>query len=244
FDTGAIGIAERGFGKAILTVRRQGAGSGAASIDFAVPAGDATAGNDYQGAASGTLSWADGDANPKLIEFDIVDDGSVEGDEFFEVTLSNAVGADIDSNDVMRVDIFDGSGSNQAPNAVAGASQTANSGANVILSGSASNDPDGDALDYLWTQTLGPSVTISNAMSQNASFTAPTVTSDTLLRFQLRVTDPNGLTDTSTTSVTVRAQGSGGGAFGGSGGGAPGWPLLLAASIAAAWRRVTRTGAV
>ena len=243
FDRSTIGIAERGFGKAILTVRRQGSGSGAASVDFAVTAGDATAGNDYQGPANGTLNWADGDADPKLIEFDISDDGTVENDEFFEVTLSNAAGATMDAVDVLRVDIFDGSGSNQAPNAVAGSSQTVNSGATVTLSGGSSNDPDGDLLDYAWTQTMGTTVTISNAMSANASFTAPTVSSDTLLRFQLQVTDPNGLTDTATTSVTVRAEGGGGGAFGGGGGGAPGWPLLLAALLAAAWRRSSRTGA-
>lgn len=243
FDVDTVGIAERGFGKAVLVVRRQGSATGGATVDFAVTAGDASAGNDYQGPASGTLSWADGDADPKLIEYDIADDGFVESDEFFEVTLSNATGAGIDSTDVARITILDGRGSNQAPNAVAGASQTVSSGAIVTLAGGASNDPDGDALDYLWSQTMGPTVTINNAMSQNASFTAPTVSSDTLLRFQLQVTDPNGLSDTATTAVTVRAQGSGGGAFGGGGGGVPGWPLLLAAMLAAARRRLSRTGA-
>ena len=245
FDTATIGVAERGFGRAILTVRRQGSASGAASVDFAVTGGDATAGNDYQGPANGTLNWADGDANPKLIEFTIVDDGSGENDEFFEVSLSNAVGAGMSTNGVMRVDVFDGAGANQAPNAVAGGSQTVNSGAVVTLGGGASNDPDGDVLDYAWTQTMGPTVTLNDATTSNATFTAPNVSSDTLLRFELQVTDPSGLSDTAIANVTVRAQGNGGGSFGGGGGGGkPGWPLLALLLTAVLWRRFSRTGAV
>ena len=51
--------------------------------------------------------------------------------------------------------------------------------------------------------------------ADTATFTAPTVTSDTLLRFSLQVTDPRGLSNTSTVSVTVRApdSSSGGGAL-------------------------------
>ena len=149
-----------------------------------------------------------------------------EGDEFFELTLSNASGATIGGSGVMRVNILDGSGFNQAPNAVAGGSQTVNIGDTVTLNGNQSNDPDGDNLSYEWTQTLGPAVTLSSADTSSASFTAPTVGSDTLLRFELRVSDTFGLEDVSTASVTVRSTANSGG---GSGGGSALWMLLLLA---------------
>ncbi len=85
----------------------------------------------------------------------------------------------------------------------------------MSLDGNGSNDPDGDVLSYQWTQTFGPTVTLENADSDTAAFTAPTVQSDTMLRFQLAVTDSSGLGATSVTTVTVLApdSSSGGGAL-------------------------------
>ena len=90
-----INSAESGFGKAVIVLQRTGSAIGAASVDYAAAGGDAAAGTDYQGVMSGTISWADGDADPKSLVFDIADDGVGEGAEFFEVTLSNASGATI-----------------------------------------------------------------------------------------------------------------------------------------------------
>ena len=111
----------------------------------------------------------------------------------------------------LRVDILDGSGSNAAPNAVAGANQTVGIGALVTLNGTSSNDPDGDTLTYSWTQTMGPAVTLNGANTSSASFTAPAVTSDTLFRFNLAVTDPSGLNDSADVAVTVTANAPGSG---------------------------------
>ena len=172
------------------------------------------------------LTWADGDADPKWIEYSIIDDGSGETDEFFELTLGNSTGGTVVGNGALRVNIADGAGSNASPIAIAGNNRTVNSGGQVTLDGSASNDPDGDALSYAWTQTLGPTVTLSGANTSNASFAAPTVTSDTLLRFSLTVSDPGGLSDSATVSVTVRSSGSP--SSGGGGGGAVSlWLLAL-----------------
>ena len=172
------------------------------------------------------LTWADGDADPKWIEYSIIDDGSGETDEFFEVTLGNATGGAIGGSSVFRVIIADGTGTNASPNAIAGSNRTVSSGAQVTLDGNGSNDPDGDALTYAWTQTLGPSVTLSGADTPNASFAAPTVSSDTLLRFSLAVSDPGGLSDSATVSVTVQSSNSS--SPGGGGGGALSlWLLAL-----------------
>lgn len=242
FDSADIAIAERGFGKAVVTVHRRGSALGVASVDYALANGDATASADFVGTTAGTINWADGDANPKTLVFDIVDDGAAESDEFFELNLAAPSGGTVGATSTVRVTILDGTGSNQAPNAVAGASQTVSSGASVTLSGGNSNDPDGDALSFQWSQILGPAVTISSADSATATFTAPSVTSDTLLRFQLVVTDPAGLSDVTTTNVTVRASTSS--SSGGGGGGAVSLALVVGLLVVLACRRRLRQATI
>jgi len=230
FKQGTIDIAERGFATAVAIIERTGSAVGASSVDYALSAGDADAGVDFIGATSGTVNWASGDADPRWLEFTIMDDGAAESSEFIELTLSNAVNASLGSQPTLRINIANGSGLNNAPNAVAGASQTVTSGATVALDGSTSNDPDGDALSYQWTQIAGDAVTLSNASTARASFVAPAVTSDRILRFELTVSDNGGLDNKATTSVTVRKIG---GKTGGSGGGSLGW-LMLAMLIGTA----------
>ena len=228
FSSGRVAVPERGFGLAVAVIERSGSATGAASVDYAITGGDASAGGDYTGPAGGTLNWADGDAVPKWIEYDISDDGTGESDEFIELTLSNVTGATLGTNTSLRIDLLDGTGSNSAPNAMAGASQIVSIGAQVSLNGGSSNDPDGDTLTYLWTQTMGPTVALSNADMASASFTAPSVTSDTLFRFNLAVTDPDGLNDSADVAVTVTANAAGIGGGGGGGGGAISlWLLAL-----------------
>jgi hypothetical protein len=220
FDRASIDIAERGFATAVAVLTRTGSASGAVSVDYSMSGGDADAGVDFQGATSGTLNWADGDANPKWLEFSIVDDGSGEADEFVELTLGNAVGTSL-RQATLRINIADGTGINNSPNAVAGSSQTVRSGTVVTLNGAQSNDPDGDAITHQWTQTAGMAVTLNNSSTASATFTAPDVTSDMMLRFQLTVSDTRGLTDVSDVSVTVRKPGKSGG-----GGGSLNWLVL------------------
>jgi hypothetical protein len=91
---------------------------------------------------------------------------------------------------------------NQPPTANAGADKTVNEGTAVSLPGSGS-DPDGTITSYAWTQTAGPTVTLSGANTATASFTAPQVTASTVLTFRLTVTDNGGATGTDTVNVTV-----------------------------------------
>lgn len=93
---------------------------------------------------------------------------------------------------------------NQAPTGAAGPDQSVAEAAGVTLDGSASSDPDGDALSYAWTQTSGPPVALAGATSPRASFTAPAVSgAPVVLGLQLAVTDPAGLAGTDSVSVTV-----------------------------------------
>ena len=92
-----------------------------------------------------------------------------------------------------------GGGGNQPPIASAGSDQTVQSGTTVTLDGSGSWDPNGDALTYHWTQTAGPSVTLSNPTAVKPTFTAPA--SAGTLTFQLVVND--GQVNSSPSSVNV-----------------------------------------
>lgn len=94
-------------------------------------------------------------------------------------------------------------GGNQAPIANAGPDQTVNEGALVNLNGSGSSDPNLDPITFLWTQTAGPVVTLSNPASVTPTFTAPQVSVNTVLTFQLIVNDGllSSLPDTANITV-------------------------------------------
>jgi hypothetical protein len=78
---------------------------------------------------------------------------------------------------------------NHAPVADAGAPQTVHSGTVVTLDGSASTDPDGDALAVAWLQVAGPAVTLTNAGTVSPVFTAPPIGGSATLTFRLTVGD-------------------------------------------------------
>lgn len=86
----------------------------------------------------------------------------------------------------------------------AGPGRTVIAGSTVRLSGEASVDPQGDALQYTWTQTAGPTVTLTGANTVNPSFIAPTVAANTALTFSLTVTDGSSAASApSTVTITV-----------------------------------------
>lgn len=89
---------------------------------------------------------------------------------------------------------------NQAPTANAGANQTVQQGDPVTLSGSGS-DSDGTIVSWSWQHVSGPAVSLSNAGSQVASFTAPNSAGE--IRIRLTVTDDDGAFDTDDVIITV-----------------------------------------
>ena len=100
----------------------------------------------------------------------------------------------------------DGSPANQLPSASAGEHQTVGAGSEVILDGSMSSDQDGMVVSYLWEQTGGPAVTLSDADTASASFTAPMVNMAVALTFQLTVTDDEDAMDSDDVTVNVTAR--------------------------------------
>ena len=93
-------------GTATVDVTRIGGSSGAASVDYATSDATATAGDDYT-STSGTLSWASGDTATQTVTVPVTADGTAEGPEAFELTLSNAVGATLGTADGAVVTIDD-----------------------------------------------------------------------------------------------------------------------------------------
>ena len=91
---------------------------------------------------------------------------------------------------------------NHSPVAFAGPDQTVQENSPVLLDGSASYDPDSDAITYNWLQTAGAPVILSSNATVQPSFTAPLVgPAGEVLTFSLTVND--GLAS-NTDTVNVR----------------------------------------
>ena len=88
------------------------------------------------------------------------------------------------------------------PIANPGPNQVVIAGSPVILNGSGSRAPGGIILSYSWRQIpTNAVITLSGVNTPVWEFTAPKVSGDTLLRFQLNVTDNLGQTGTSIVNV-------------------------------------------
>jgi len=117
----------------------------------------------------------------------------------FKLTVSDGVASAHDTVSIMVSNV------NQRPVAAAGADQTVNEGSVVTLNGGGSSDPDDDTLGFLWTQVSGPDVSLSNADTVSAVFTAPAVDPNGAdLVFRLVVND--GARDSLTDDLTVHVQ--------------------------------------
>ncbi|MGD9010573.1 MAG: Calx-beta domain-containing protein, partial [Desulfobacteraceae bacterium] len=88
FESATFSVDESG-GSATITATRSGGSDGAVSVSYSTSDGTASAGSDYA-AASGTLTWADGDSADKTFSVSISDDSSSEADETVNMTLTNA----------------------------------------------------------------------------------------------------------------------------------------------------------
>jgi hypothetical protein len=112
----------------------------------------------------------------------------------FEVTVDDGFGGT--NTDDVTITVY-----NTAPVASAGGSQSVASSATVTLDASASDDADGHALTYSWSQVSGPAVTLSDTSAAKPTFTAPV--GPATLSFQVTVDDGHTGTDMATVSVTV-----------------------------------------
>jgi phosphatidylserine/phosphatidylglycerophosphate/cardiolipin synthase-like enzyme len=134
------------------------------------------------------------------LTFEHTDTDSADDTLTFEMTVTNSDG--LTSTDTVVIFVQN---VNQLPIADAGPDQTVNEGSFVTLNGSASSDPDGDGLTFLWTQTTGPTVLLDNALSVNPTFTAPEVMKNgATLTFELVVDDGHGGNSSDSADVFVQ----------------------------------------
>jgi|GEM_PF-1887958 len=124
---------------------------------------------------------------------------SVSQDEVvtFEVTVRDA-SLDADTATV-QVTILN----NAAPVAFAGNDDTARENDPVQLSAVGSSNAESDPLTYAWTQLSGTAATLTGANTQTPTFTAPWVSADDNLVFEVTVTDDRGDYSTDTVTITV-----------------------------------------
>jgi len=127
--------------------------------------------------------------------------GSNETQEIlcFEVTVSDGAQLSSDSVQVTVEQV------NHPPTADAGSDQTKAEGSIVTLDGTASQDPDGDAITYSWSQVSGPPATLSDATSPTPSFTTPLVgPGGEALTFRLTVNDGSLTSERDEVVITVQ----------------------------------------
>jgi len=89
---------------------------------------------------------------------------------------------------------------NKAPVVSAGTNASTSSGRVVTLAGTAT---DKDQITVAWTQVSGPTVTLTNADTNTATFIAPAVSAATPLVFEFKATDSHNKFTTAQTTVTV-----------------------------------------
>lgn len=145
-------------------------------------------------------------ANPSFTApyFDTGGASGVVATLVFELVVND--GQPENSTGVDRVTI-EITNTNNPPVAAAGPDQTVDENTGVMLDGSASSDPDSDALTHSWTQVANgsPAVSLVGANTAMPSFTAPYVNAGGAeFIFQLRVDDGYG--GSVTDLVTVRVQ--------------------------------------
>jgi len=124
--------------------------------------------------------------------------GLTPGTYVFQLTVTDNFG----STGVATVTITVDAASAQAPVANAGPDTTIAMPANsVVLDGSGSTDPTGEALTYQWSQVSGPGAATLGS-SGNVTTTASQLQAG-LYVFQLTVTNTSGLTNSATVQVRV-----------------------------------------
>ncbi len=199
FTTNAVTVSENA-GEYIVDLNRIGSSQGELSFNLELVAGEAIIGEDVV-ALSEQVTWLDGDNDSKQISITIIDDEAEEDNESFSLQLNSISGSRLGTYSELLITIADDD-NNIAPTVTLEENFEVNVEQLVTLSAQAS-DADADEMNYLWQQTSGDSVTITDATSLEASFTAPSTASS--LAFSFTATDFRGAATTANIEITVVA---------------------------------------
>ena len=181
--------------RAVATLTATDTDTGSADLEWSIPA-DAAGGSDR---AQFTLTEAGALSFATAKDFEVPDDADNDGSYQVTVRVSDGAQADTAELTVTLTNV------NEAPTANAGADQSeVEPGSLVTLDGSGEDPDASDSLTYLWSQTAGANVTLSDTAAPGPTFTAPDNLAEAEeLTFTLRVSDAAGLTHEDSVSVTV-----------------------------------------
>lgn len=244
-------------GTATTWATRSGGSTGAISVNWSTSSASATSGADFT-AASGSLSWADGESAPKPITVELIDDSNEELGEVFDIDITaGSGGVNVFPTDVFfHVAIEDddnrlysgGGGGTPTPGIIGFSSTTANvseNAGNLSISVARSNGSAGAVtVDYstangtaaAGTDYANTSGTLSWADGEGGSKNiVVAITDDTIAEsaetFTVTLSNATGGASIGTNVFTVSIpanDSSGGGGGGGGGGGAMNLTTLLA----------------
>ncbi|WP_111977898.1 putative Ig domain-containing protein [Algibacillus agarilyticus] len=127
----------------------------------------------------------------------------------FSLTVNDGVNSTTDNVDVIV------KWQPQALNVTISAESAANEGTTLAVDASNSSDPDGYSLSYQWAQTSGPSVSLGSTNNARISFTAPQVTSQSVITLEVTVTSSDGRSKIEPVSITINNVATNGGNNGG-----------------------------
>ena len=199
FELSQETIAEN-IGELSVNVNRMGSTTGNITFQYQLTSGQAIIGSDIE-EASGQISWADGKNDTKQILLSVIDDTDDEENETFTLSLSSVNDSRLGSNPKITFIIADDD-NNTAPVIILGESFEVNTNQTISLTAQAS-DIDNDSMTFIWEQTAGSSVTLTNASTLSVNFTAPN--SADSLTFKFTATDFRGASTVQSITVSVVA---------------------------------------
>lgn len=201
-------------GSVQVQIARTGGSSGKIAVNYVTLSETAQLNQDMAN-TNGSLIWEEGDTSYRTIQFTVLDDDLSEQNESFLLALESSEPQFLGEQNTLRITIYDDE-SNQAPLANAGENFQLNTRQVGQLSGTGS-DPEGRTVSYLWQQTSGTSISLTDPTSEFVNFTAPATAG--ALVFSLTVSDDFGVSTTDNVQVTVissttsNTSSSGGGAL-------------------------------
>jgi hypothetical protein len=162
---------------------------------------DAVDGIDFE-AISGTLSFAPGQQSIIIPAYLLANE--MAANARFRIRIEGLVGASLASNDNVQLVNINRSISS-APNIVL-AADTLDVDERAVISFDASLSTSGisdPSISYLWTQTSGPTASISAANTDSVSITAPVVTDNISLSFMLSAQNTDGVESSASVTLNV-----------------------------------------
>ena len=209
----------------VIDVNRIGSTLGEISYSYQLVSNEAELGSDFE-ENSGVITWQDGENATKQITIILINDDLEEQDETFSLVLSSLNESRLGAYSNVTITIADDD-KNNAPTITLDENFQVNTSQTVSLVAEAA-DSENDAMTYVWQQTAGDSINLSNETTLIANFVAPATAGE--LTFEFTATDFRAANAAKSITITVVApvtpppvQNSGGG---GSGGGSMNFYLL------------------